>query len=90
MRVEGHCPWYGRLRGYRAVYAGRLGRRGWDLILVAALVGLDRGELVTIPPLQNEDEWSNWEAARRALSQRFSHSVPAARYQIGVAAQQAA
>lgn len=87
MRVEGHCPWYGRLRRYRAVYAGRLGRR---LILVAALVGLDRGELVTIPPLQNEDEWSNWEAARRALSQRFSHSVPAALYRIGVAAQQPA
>jgi short-subunit dehydrogenase len=52
----------------------------------AALVGLDRGELVTIPPLQDGDEWTRFEAARRALSQRFGNSAPAPRYRIGVAA----
>ena len=51
----------------------------------AALVGLDRGELVTIPPLQDEDEWTRWEAARRTLSQRFGHAVPAPRYGLAAA-----
>jgi uncharacterized protein len=56
----------------------------------AALVGLDRGELVTIPPLQDGDEWSRFEAARRTISQHFGNSVPAPRYRIGVLAQQPA
>jgi uncharacterized protein len=51
----------------------------------AALVGLDQGELVTIPGLQDGDEWTRFEAARRALSQRFGNSVPAPRYVIGAA-----
>jgi uncharacterized protein len=37
-------------------------------VVDAALVGLDQGELVTIPPLQDGDEWLRWEAERRALS----------------------
>ncbi len=52
----------------------------------AALVGLDQGELVTIPGLQDEDEWTRFEAARRAISARFGNSVPAPRYGIGVPA----
>jgi short-subunit dehydrogenase len=48
----------------------------------AALVGLDIGELVTIPGLQDGDEWTRFEAARRAISQRFGNSVPAPRYRI--------
>src|SRR5208282_4884763 len=56
----------------------------------AALVGLDRGELVTIPPLQDGDEWTRFEAARRALSQRFGNSVPAPRYRTVVPARQLA
>jgi len=52
----------------------------------AALVGLDRGELVTIPALHDADEWTRFEAARRALSQRFGNSVPAPRYGTGVRA----
>jgi len=56
----------------------------------AALVGLDQGELVTIPPLHDGDEWTRFEAARRAISQRFGNSVPAPRYGIGVPAQQRA
>jgi short-subunit dehydrogenase len=46
----------------------------------AALAGLDQGELVTIPGLQDADEWTRFEAARRALSQQFGNSVPAPRY----------
>ncbi len=52
----------------------------------AALVGLDQGELVTIPSLHDGHEWTRFEAARRALSTRFGNSVPAPRYGIGVAA----
>jgi short-subunit dehydrogenase len=52
----------------------------------AALVGLDQGELVTIPGLHEADEWTRFEAARRALSKRFGNSVPAPRYGIGVPA----
>jgi uncharacterized protein len=48
----------------------------------AALVGLDQGELVTIPGLHDGDEWARFEAARRAISQRFGSSVPASRYRI--------
>ena len=46
----------------------------------AALVGLDQGELVTIPSLQDGNEWLRFEAARRALSKRFGNSGPAPRY----------
>jgi short-subunit dehydrogenase len=46
----------------------------------AALVGLDQGELVTIPPLRDGDDWTRFEAARRALAQKFGNSTPAPRY----------
>jgi len=46
----------------------------------SALVGLDQGELVTIPGLHDGDEWTRFEAARRAISRRFGRSVPAPRY----------
>jgi uncharacterized protein len=52
----------------------------------AALAGLDHGELVTIPGLHDGDEWTHFEAARRAISQRFGNSVPAPRYQTREAA----
>src|SRR5580692_11275865 len=50
----------------------------------AALAGLDQGELVTIPGLHDGDEWTHFEAARRALSQKFGNSTPASRYGIGL------
>jgi short-subunit dehydrogenase len=50
----------------------------------AALVGLDQGELVTLPSLHDGDEWVRFEAARRALSQHFFNSAPAPRYRIEV------
>jgi short-subunit dehydrogenase len=49
----------------------------------AALIGFDQGEVITIPSLQDADEWTRFEAARRALSMRFGNSVPAARYRAG-------
>src|SRR5437870_8423674 len=52
----------------------------------AALAGLDQGELVTIPSLHDGDEWTRFEAARRALSKRFGNAAPAPRYRIGAPA----
>jgi uncharacterized protein len=46
----------------------------------AALVGFDRGELITIPPLQNEAEWNAYEAARQVMAPRLSSATPAERY----------
>ena len=49
-------------------------------LVAAALAGLDQGEQVTIPPLQDGAEWTSFEAARQVLSQHFGNSRPAARY----------
>jgi uncharacterized protein len=46
----------------------------------AALAGLDQGEVVTIPPLQDGDDWTRFDAARRALAPKFGNSAPAPRY----------
>src|SRR5437879_5068320 len=56
----------------------------------AALVGLDRGELVTIPALHDGDEWTRFEAQRHALATQFGNSLPAPRYRTGVPASSAA
>jgi short-subunit dehydrogenase len=48
----------------------------------AALAGLDQGELVTIPTLQDGDGWTRWEADRRALMPKFSNAKAAPRYVI--------
>jgi uncharacterized protein len=48
----------------------------------AALAGLDQGEPVTIPGLQDADEWSRFEATRRDISNRLGNSLPAPRYKI--------
>jgi uncharacterized protein len=55
-------------------------------VVDAALVGLDQGELVTIPGLHDGDEWTRFEDARRAISTRFGTSVPAPRYRTGSSA----
>jgi uncharacterized protein len=54
----------------------------------AALAGLDQGEVVTIPPLQDGDDWIRFEAARRALAPKFANSVPAPRYRAEAPARQ--
>lgn len=46
----------------------------------AALVGFDRKEKVTIPPLQDDAQWNDHEATRLVLLTNFSHSTPGARY----------
>jgi len=51
-----------------------------DALVDAALVGFDRGELVTIPPLHAAEVWGAYEAARQTMSPQLSSNVPAARY----------
>ncbi|MCZ3382391.1 SDR family oxidoreductase [Kosakonia sp. SOY2] len=46
----------------------------------AALEGLDQGELVTIPPVEDLQLWDNWEAARLALFSASRNGKPASRY----------
>jgi len=46
----------------------------------ASLVGLDRGETVTIPALADLAQWENFESARRAMNGQLSKATPAARY----------
>jgi uncharacterized protein len=46
----------------------------------AALAGLDQGERVTIPTLHDGDEWTKWEADRRALAPKFANAKAAPRY----------
>ena len=50
----------------------------------ASLVGLDNGEVVTIPGLQDGDDWTKFEADRKAISKKFGNSVPAPRYRAKV------
>ncbi|MBV8169192.1 MAG: SDR family oxidoreductase [Alphaproteobacteria bacterium] len=51
-----------------------------DAMVDAALVGLDRGEVVTLPALPDAADWERFEAARHAMFGRLSNAEPAARY----------
>jgi len=57
-----------------------------DDLVDAALLGLDRGEEVTVPPLQDEALWTAHEASRKAMSGKLSNREPGARYRETVAA----
>lgn len=46
----------------------------------AALVGFERGELITIPSLHAIEHWQAYEAARQAMSGVLSQNTPAPRY----------
>jgi len=46
----------------------------------AALVGFDREEAVTIPPLPELGQWENFAAARKAMLPNFRQEHAAARY----------
>lgn len=46
----------------------------------AALVGFDRKELITIPPVQNVADWDAFEQARMVLAKGFSNANSADRY----------
>ncbi|KQN78265.1 SDR family oxidoreductase [Devosia sp. Leaf64] len=53
-----------------------------DDLVDAALVGLDRKELVTIPPLGDEALWQNLESARHGLLGGLGGTKPAERYRL--------
>jgi short-subunit dehydrogenase len=46
----------------------------------AALVGFDRRETITIPPLPDAAQWESFAAARQAMLPNFRQEHPAARY----------
>lgn len=46
----------------------------------AALVGFDRREAVTIPPLSDVGQWEKFNAARQAMLPNFANEHAAARY----------
>jgi short-subunit dehydrogenase len=48
----------------------------------AALAGLDQGETVTIPALEDKSEWDAYDAARRAMAGKLSRTNPAIRYNV--------
>ena len=51
-----------------------------DELVDAALVGFDRRETVTIPPLPDAGQWSAFDAARQAMVPNFLQSNAAERY----------
>ena len=51
-----------------------------DRMVDAALVGFDRREPVTIPPLPDESQWDAFAKARVAMLPNFRNSEPAVRY----------
>jgi uncharacterized protein len=53
-----------------------------DEMVDAAIAGLDRGELVTIPSLPDIADWEAFEAARQNLIPKLSLSTPAPRYRV--------
>lgn len=57
-----------------------------DDLVDAALVGLDAGEVVTIPSLADEKQWIAYDEARRAMAPNLSRHEVAARYRVTTAA----
>jgi uncharacterized protein len=53
-----------------------------DDMVNAALVGLDSGEIVTIPSLPDTADWEAYEIARQKMIPQLSLSSPAARYRV--------
>ena len=49
----------------------------------AALVGFDRREPVTIPPLPDAADWDAYQSARRAMLPGFAQVHAAERYRTG-------
>ena len=49
-------------------------------LVEAALIGLDRGEIVTAPTIDDEAVWQAYEVARRALGPHLAAGTPAQRY----------
>lgn len=53
-----------------------------EQMVEAALVGFDRGELVTIPSLHSAQAWDQYETARQSLLTQLSNNIPATRYTV--------
>lgn len=51
-----------------------------DELVDAALAGFDRREAVTIPPLPDATQWTDFEAARKVMFPNFSQAPGDARY----------
>lgn len=51
-----------------------------DELVDAALVGFDRRESVTIPPLPDDAQWTDFDAARQAMLPNFRQTHAAKRY----------
>src|SRR6201986_5008977 len=51
----------------------------------AALAGLDQGETITIPVLQDGAAWDRYEAARRDMFSQLSGTTPSPRYRLAEA-----
>ncbi|WP_062940807.1 SDR family NAD(P)-dependent oxidoreductase (plasmid) [Rhizobium leguminosarum] len=51
-----------------------------DDLVDAALIGFDRKELVTLPPVPDEADWHAFEQARMVLARGFMNAKPAERY----------
>ncbi|MBO1908844.1 SDR family oxidoreductase [Microvirga sp. 3-52] len=51
-------------------------------VVDAALAGLDQGETVTIPSLEDKVEWDAYDAARREMAGGLSRTKPATRYNV--------
>jgi short-subunit dehydrogenase len=54
-----------------------------DDLVDAALVGFDRREAVTIPPLADEEQWNTLQAARQVMAPHLSKREVAERYRDG-------
>ena len=57
-----------------------------DDLVDAALVGFDKDEVVTIPPLADEGQWTRYNEARLALAPNLSRQEVAERYRAAGAA----
>jgi short-subunit dehydrogenase len=51
-------------------------------VVEAAIAGLDQGETVTIPSLEDKSEWDAYDAARREMATKLSRTKPATRYNV--------
>jgi short-subunit dehydrogenase len=51
-----------------------------ETMVDAALVGLDAGEVVTIPPLQDGADWDRYEATRQEFRNKLRNAQPGSRY----------
>ncbi len=69
------------IAGYAPQKTAEITMQAHDLV-DAALIGLDAGELVTIPGLHDGEAWTKWEQGRRDLAAKFRNPKPAPRYHI--------